>query len=192
MKTRTKALAISLLVHASFVGCALALSRQAVPDKPPVVINFTMEQATAGPASTAAPAGTGNNDVQEKASLKESVVRQTTPDPLQKIIEKPVVKEKQVLPPKKTTVAQKIKKKPVEESVPADIPSPVSEEASEPSPAIAASLATGAGEQKNSALPQATSGNGGRSTGIDAATAGREYLQGNVINLTHQKRINLL
>ena len=178
MKTRTKALAISLLVHASFVGYAFALSRQAIPDKPPVVIDFTLEQAPPGQTPAAAPAGPGNNDVQERISPKESVVKQTTPDPPKEIPEQPVVKQKQVLPPKKISVARKIKMKPMAESVPTDIPSPVPVESSEPSPAIAASSVTGAGAQ-NSAPPQAAPGKGGRSSGKDAATAGGEYLQGN-------------
>lgn len=178
MKTRTKALTVSLLVHVSFIGCAFALSRQAVPDKAPIVIDFTLEQAPPGQAPAAAPAGTGNNDVQERISPRQSVVKQTTPAPSQEIREKPVVKEKQVLAPKKTTVARKIKKMPVEESAPTDIPSPVPDDSFEPSPAIAAASVTGEGTQ-NTAPPQAASGNGDRSTGKDAATAGGEYLQGN-------------
>ena len=178
MKTRTKALAISLLVHASFVGCAFALSRQAIPDKPPVVIDFALEQAPPGQTPAAAPAGPGNNDVPERISPKESVVERTTPEPSQEIQEKPVVKKKPILPPKKPTVARTIKKKVVEESVPADTPFPVPDDSFEPSSAMTASSVTGEGAQ-NSAPPQAASGKGGRSTGKDAATAGGEYLQGN-------------
>jgi periplasmic protein TonB len=175
MKTRTKALAISLLVHASFVGCALALSRQAVPDKPPVVIDFTLEQA---PPGQAVAAGTGNNDTQEAVPHKEVVVEKSVPEPSKEIPEQPVVKERQVFPPKKMSVARTIKKKPVAKSVPTDIPSPVPVESSEPSPAIAESSVTGEGAQ-NSAPPQAAPGNGGRSTGNEATTAGGDYVQGN-------------
>lgn len=175
MKPRNKALLFSLFVHAAFVGCAFALSWQAIPDKPPVVIDFTLEQAPPGQAPAA---GTGSSGAQEAVPHKEVVVEKSAPEPSKEIMEQPVVKERQVFPPKKMSVARKIKMKPVAESVPADTPSPVPVESSELSPAIAAASVTGAGAQ-NTAPPQTASGNGGRNTGNDAATAGGEYLQGN-------------
>jgi protein TonB len=176
MKPRNKALLFSLFVHAAFVGCAFALSRQAIADKPPVVIDFTLEQA---PPGQAVAAGSGYRGGQEAVPHKEVVVEKSVTEPAKEIMEQPVVKERQVLPPKKIGVARKIKMKPVAESVPADTPAPAPDESSEPSPAITASSATGAGEQKNSTLPQAASGNGDRSTSNDAATAGGKYVQGN-------------
>jgi len=176
MKPRNKALLFSLFAHAAFVGCAFALSWQAIADKPPVVIDFTLEQA---PPGQAVAAGTGSSGAQEAVPHNEAVVEKSVPEPAKEIVEQPVVRERQVLPPKKMSAARKIKMKPVAESVPAAPPSPVPVESSEPSPAIAVAAATGEGEQKDSAPPQAASGHGGRNNGNEAATAGGKYVQGN-------------
>ncbi len=178
MKTRNKALTISLLVHASFVGCALALSGQAIPAKPAVVIDFNLEQALPGQATAAAPTGAKHDGAPEMAPHQETAVEKTAPAPSPKIREELAVQEKPVLAPKKMRVARKIKMQPKEEPVPAAPAVHFPLESSQPSPAIAAASAPGAAAQ-DSAPPQAASNHEGRSNGHEEASAGGRYVQGN-------------
>lgn len=184
MKTQTKTLILSCLAHGAFLGCTFAMSGQAVPEKPPVVINFTMEQSPfPSRAGAAASASAGDDGGRQTAPHEEVVVEQTTPEPPREVVKKPANKEKQVIASQKAPSTRKIKKKPAEEPAPAPIPSPAPAESSAPSPATTETAAHGEGELNNSApnsAPrQAAPGHNGPGPGKDTATAGGQYLQRN-------------
>ncbi len=157
MKAQSKALTLSLLAHAAFVGCTFALSQQAVALKPPIIINFTMEAA----------------------SNEDTAVAKAPAEPLDEIVKKPEVREKQIILPKKKEVVRKLKKTPVQESVPAPIPSPAPvQEPSEAASAVDDSTAQEGGEA-NATPAQAASGHGGQSMGNDGSSESGQYLQKN-------------
>lgn len=177
MKTQTKTLILSCLTHSAFLGCAFALNQQAVAEKPPIVINFTMEQAPF-PTQEAAPAGEGNG-ARQTVPHEDIAVEKTIPEPPREIVEKSVVKEKRAIATKKTPVTRKITKKPAEEPAPAEIPPPAPDESSEPSSATAETAALGEGVPNHSAPSQTAPGHGGPGSGKDTTTAGGQYLQKN-------------
>ncbi|MBV5328120.1 MAG: hypothetical protein JZU65_10850 [Chlorobium sp.] len=120
MKTQTNTFIFSFLTHTVLVGCAFALSQQAMPDKPPIVVNFTLEQTASPTQATSSPqSGEENNGVRE-----DIAVEKTPTEPPKEIVEKPVEKDKPDVLPKKKAAVQKIKRKPVERAVPTDSPLP--------------------------------------------------------------------
>ena len=153
---QTKALVLSLLLHALFLSCALVFAGNAAPLKPPVRIELAIGTAGsggAGPRTAAAP-------VQEK-------VEPAAPRPRQVVKTKPVRKKTSVRPqqvaavrkpapavqPTRSTVpvpAPPSDPQPVAESVPQAEPASA---ASEPAPVVAAA---GTG----STQPQAGAGTG--------------------------------
>jgi len=177
MKTQTKTLIFSCLAHSAFLGCAFALNPQAIPEKAPVVIDFTLQQAPF-PTQAAAPAGE-ENGARQTVPHEDVAVEKTIPEPPREIVEKSVVKEKRVIATKKTPVTRKITKKPAEEPAPVETPPPAPDESSEPASATADTAPHGEGELNNSAPPQAATGHGGLDAGKAAATAGGQYLQKN-------------
>ena len=153
---QTKALVLSLLLHALFLSCALVFAGNAAPLKPPVRIELAIGTAGsggAGPRTAAAP-------VQEK-------VEPAAPRPRQVVKTKPVRKKTPARPQQVTAVRQPAPAvQPTRSTVPVPAPpsdpQPVAESvpraepaaaASEPAPVVAAA---GTGTTQ----PQAGAGTG--------------------------------
>jgi periplasmic protein TonB len=174
MKIQTNTFIFSFLTHTALVGCAFALSQQAMPDKPPIVVNFTLEQTASPTQATSSPqSGEENNGARE-----DIAVEKTPTEPPKEIVEKPVEKDKPDVLPKKKAAVQKIKRKPVEKTVPTDSPLPAPVTSSEPLSSSAHSVNAG-DEGVISPLPKTAAGHGGQSTGKDTASPGGQYLQKN-------------
>lgn len=167
MKTLTNTFIFSFMAHTALVGCAFALSRQTMPDKPPIVVNFTLEQSASPAQATSSP-----------QSGEDTTVKKTPTEPPKETVEKPVVNNKPDVPPQKKAAVQKIKRKPVEKAIPTDSTPPTPVESSEPLSSNPDNVHAGGGDVI-SPPPQAAAGRRGHSTGKDTATAGGQYLQKN-------------
>ena len=135
---QTKALVLSLLLHALFLSCALVFAGNAAPLKPPVRIELAI-----------GPAGSGGAGPRTAAASVQEKVEPAAPRPRQVVKTKPVRKKTSVRPQQVAAVRQPA---PAVQPTRPTVPVPAAA-ASEPAPVVAAA---GTG----STQPQAGAGTG--------------------------------